>query len=126
MHRDIKLENVLMKKRDIASHRLVTDFEFKIADMGLAKQHMDSNICRQTICGTPMYMAPELLNSEPYNSKADVWSVGTLLFNLLTGVYPFGASNMNDLKSNVRKGEYSFPPELRLSTECTNFVQSCL
>lgn len=61
------------------------DFEFKIADMGLAKQTHTDRILKQTICGTPMYMAPEVLLRKPYNGLADVWSLGTLLYYLLTG-----------------------------------------
>jgi serine/threonine protein kinase len=78
MHRDIKLENILVKqnKSSFASN----DFEFKLADLGQAKLHSGKNLLKQTTCGTPLYMAPEVYFNEPYNGKADVWSLGTMLF----------------------------------------------
>jgi serine/threonine protein kinase len=98
MHRDIKLENILVKKHKGRSTGSVRDFVFKIADMGLAKGHFGDNVLNQTTCGTPMYMAPEVLLKRPYNGLADVWSLGTLLYHMLTGKYPFRARNLNELK----------------------------
>lgn len=67
-----------------------------------------------------MYMAPEVLHHKPYNALADVWSLGTLLYFLLCGKYPFQARNLDDLKHKVMNGKYSL--DLPVSLECVNFV----
>ena len=71
-----------------------------------------------------MYMAPEVLWRQPYNGLADVWSLGTLLFYLLNGRYPFNAKNIEELKNNVKLGDYSLPSNLSL--ECVSFLNCCL
>lgn len=92
----------MVKRKRLSSENgglgAVRDFEFKIADMGLAKGHPGDNALHQTTCGTPMYMAPEVLLHKPYNGLADVWSLGTLLYYLLAGKYPFRARNIDELK----------------------------
>lgn len=70
-----------------------------------------------------MYMAPEVLYRRPYNGLADVWSLGTVLYYLLTRTYPFKASNIDELKRNVF-GAYSQPPGISLS--CRDFLSRCL
>ena len=70
----------------------------------MAKPHLGSQVLKQTICGTPMFMAPELLKHEAYNgSQADVWSLGTVTYFLVTGNYPFEATSLAELKSKVMK-----------------------
>jgi serine/threonine protein kinase len=60
-------------------------------------------------------MAPEVLNGKQYNHKADVWSLGIVFFELLTGFMPFTGKNKEDLKKNLEYGEYKFPKKLKLS-----------
>lgn len=67
---------------------LTVDFEIKIADFGFSKQ-MNSLLTAGTICGTPLYMAPQVLNDVIYTNKVDVWSIGVIFFELLTGSHPF-------------------------------------
>jgi serine/threonine-protein kinase ULK2 len=69
----------------------------KIADLGFSKiqSNIDSDL-NTTYCGTPINMAPEVLNREQYNYKVDVWSVGTILFELLTGHSPFKEAQNKD------------------------------
>ena len=73
-----------------------------------------------------MYMAPEVLMHQPYNHLADVWSLGTLLYFLLCGEYPFPANCIQELKQNVMKGHYCIPADVHLSQECINFLNVCL
>ena len=71
-------------------------------------------------------MAPEIMVGCAYNYKVDIWALGTLLFNLLTGTYPFKGKNISELKDNLRKGAYKIPREVVVSLECIDFLNSCL
>lgn len=80
----------------------------------------------QTTCGTPLYMAPEVYFNEPYNGKADVWSLGTMLFQLLTGQLPFQASTHKELQKKLNSCDYQIPKDIKLSSECISFISDCL
>ena len=106
MHRDIKLENILVKTKKESKNvdfknRLISDFEFKLGDLGLAKNFSTRNEMKATMCGTPLYMAPEVIQGRPYTYKADIWSLGTLLFQILTGQLPFDGQDIAELKLNI-------------------------
>ena len=112
IHRDLKLANLLIHFPDLISKEDTfesdwvesiqlskTNFVVKIADLGFSKILDDVNDFSSTYCGTPINMAPEVLNREQYNHKADVWSVGTMLFELLAGYSPFKeAQNKEQLR----------------------------
>ena len=78
VHRDLKPENVLMDFTDI------TNFDVKIADFGFASLY-DPEEGMDNYLGTPCYMAPEMLQGKKYNEKVDVWSIGVIVFMLLSG-----------------------------------------
>ena len=65
------------------------DFVVKIADLGFSKTYDDQKVHRGTVCGTYLFMAPELYNKKKYSFKVDIWAVGVILFNMLNGVTPF-------------------------------------
>tara|TARA_B100000575_G_C23142272_1_gene665180 strand:- start:6874 stop:8145 length:1272 start_codon:yes stop_codon:yes gene_type:complete len=91
MHRDIKSANIFMtKKRNI-----------KIGDVGIIKVLSPSVDYTRTKIGTPYYMSPELYKHQKYNSKTDVWSIGVLLYELMTLKLPFNANNMDQLKYKI-------------------------
>lgn len=71
-------------------------------------------------------MAPEVLNGQSYNGEADIWSLGTILFELLTGYSPFTGTSKEDLKGNLKKGGFAIPKRLKLSLNCVHFLNSCL
>lgn len=78
------------------------------------------------MCGTPLNMAPEILQGAKYDHKVDVWSLGTVFYEMLTGFSPFTGMNKEDLKKNLEKGNYRFPKHLKLSLEGLDFLNNCL
>ena len=71
-------------------------------------------------------MAPEVINGYLYDQKADVWSLGTLLFQILTGEYPFHGKDLKELKQNLKLGVYKIPKQTVVSPECMDFLNCCL
>ena len=109
MHRDLKLANILLHFPDMVNQEdkitstwlkdvdmNITRFQIKIADLGFSKIQKNINDFSMTYCGTPINMAPEVLNRMSYNYKADVWSLGTIVFDLVTGFSPFSDDKKND------------------------------
>ena len=93
----------------------------KICDFGW------STICqeaRQTFCGTPLYLSPELLLQQNYNTKIDIWSIGVLGFELLFGRVPFEIRNQSDF-TKIINDEVIFPPH-NVSEEAKSFLKGCL
>ena len=141
IHRDIKLENILLNFNSVSniyiqnqenskldySKLSLFDCTIKIADLGYARELDGSNLA-STICGTPMTMAPDVIQfgDRKYNSKADLWSLGAICYELLTGALPFSGNNFNNLIENVMKGKYSFPKTLKISIECVLFINGLL
>lgn len=100
VHRDLKPENILCAKD--------SDTEIKITDFGLSNIMSASNILRSK-CGTPVYMAPEMLQNQPYDQSVDVWAAGILLYIMLSGTLPFYADNPDDFLDLVLSSNFSFP-----------------
>lgn len=119
-HRDLKPENLLLLSEN-------DDSEVKIADFGFAKKVYKKNSLT-TQCGTPGYVAPEILEGTPYDERADNWSVGVILYILLGGYPPFIESTQRDLFKKIRKGEYEFHEEYwgTVSTEAKSLISSLL
>jgi len=106
VHRDVTLENLLLVDTDNKENAI----RIKLCDFGLARRvPAPRSVTR--CCGTPLYMAPEVCKHIPYDQAADMWSIGVLLFMLLTGAPPFAVRSEEELFSKIRLGEWSFPPE---------------
>jgi len=95
VHRDLKLENLLLTKKD--------HLEIKLADFGLSKVYTGEAM--QTACGTPYYVAPEILTGDGYNKKIDTWAAGVLLYVLLSGRLPFSGETDVDLFKAIIESE---------------------
>jgi serine/threonine protein kinase len=112
-HRDLKPENLLLLSD-------TDDSAVKIADFGFAKKVYEKNSLT-TQCGTPGYVAPEILEGTPYDERADMWSVGVILYILLGGYPPFIESTQRDLFRKIRKGDYEFHEGMFLFPLCAPF-----
>lgn len=97
VHRDLKPQNILLSHNGQKSHPQPTDMMLKIADFGFAR-FLQDGVMAATLCGSPMYMAPEVIMSLQYDAKADLWSLGTIVFQCLTGKAPFIAISPQALK----------------------------
>ncbi|KAM7393091.1 hypothetical protein PAMA_007960 [Pampus argenteus] len=107
IHRDLKPQNILLSyPPGRKSHSNNTCI--KIADFGFAR-YLQNNMMAATLCGSPMYMAPEVIMSQNYDAKADLWSIGTIVFQCLTGKAPFQASSPQELRLFYEKNKNLSP-----------------
>lgn len=104
IHRDLKPQNLLLSYNPQLKNPPVVEITVKIADFGFAR-HLSGGDMAATLCGSPLYMAPEVLLGRRYDSSADLWSVGTILYQCLAGEPPFSASNPSTLRKKYHKDE---------------------
>ncbi|RXM91369.1 Serine/threonine-protein kinase ULK2 [Acipenser ruthenus] len=107
IHRDLKPQNILLsyvgrKKAGLNGIRI------KIADFGFAR-YLQNNMMAATLCGSPMYMAPEVIMSQNYDARADLWSIGTVIYQCLVGKPPFQANSPQDLRLFYEKNKALLP-----------------
>lgn len=99
IYRDLKPENLLL---DADGHAKVTDF-------GLSKEGIEDNISAKTVCGTPEYLAPEILRRLGHGKAVDWYSFGALVYEMLTGLPPFYTKDRDKLFERIKRGELSYP-----------------
>ena len=99
----------------------------KLADFGFARSLPQTSMA-ETLCGSPLYMAPEILRYEKYDAKADLWSVGTVLYEMMVGKPPFRAQNHVDLLRKIEKGDdrIRFAEEVVVSDGMKQIIRSLL
>ncbi|XP_043828326.1 serine/threonine-protein kinase 33 [Dromiciops gliroides] len=108
VHRDLKLENILVKSSS-TNEKNETNFNIKVTDFGLAVQKEGGcEVMLQSTCGTPIYMAPEVINAHDYSQQCDIWSIGVIMYMLLCGEPPFLANSEEKLFELIRKGQLCF------------------
>jgi NIMA (never in mitosis gene a)-related kinase len=100
MHRDLKSANVFLNK----------DFTFKLGDMNVSKVANKRGL-NYTQTGTPYYASPEVWRDEPYDSKSDIWSLGCVLYEMITLKPPFTAEDMQGLFHRITKGQFNRIPK---------------
>lgn len=118
IHRDIKLQNVL----------LTHDNNIKIIDFGFAR-YFESDDLIDTICGSPLYMSPELFSKNAYDYKSDYWSMGIVLYNILVGKMPYDAKNIIDLSLKLKNiTDIKIPSNVNnlYNSDLINLVESML
>ena len=133
LHRDLKLDNILCcfnSENDKNSLNMMRSTA-KISDFGFATVLNKSSPLAHTVLGTPTNMDPSLLNNmeqrtrnEGYDQKADIWSLGTLCYEMLVGRNPFSGKSMKDLYNKVKVGTYPLPNTL--SREVVFFIEAML
>ena len=101
IHRDIKPENVLLNDGIVA----------KLTDFGWSN-YIEEEKERKTVCGTPIYLAPEIIKEKGHDEKVDIWCIGVLLFELMTGSVPFQGKDIESLKSNILHLRINWPKEM--------------
>lgn len=113
-HRDLKPENLLY-------YHPGADSKIIITDLGLASSRKKGDEClMKTTCGTPEYIAPEILVRKPYTNAVDMWALGVISYILLSGTMPFEDDNRMRLYRQILKGKYSFSGEVR--TDICSFL----
>ncbi|XP_045505975.1 serine/threonine-protein kinase polo [Colias croceus] len=103
IHRDLKLGNLFLDD----------DLHVKIGDFGLAARIEYEGERKQTVCGTPNYIAPEILTKKGHSFEVDIWSLGCIMYTLLVGKPPFETSTLQDTYKRIKKCEYRIPSALR-------------
>lgn len=103
------------------------DNEVKLIDFGLAKQTKNQNQNMTTIAGTPYFIAPEVLKGQ-YGHECDIWSLGVVLFMILSGKYPFDGAGRAEVFSKIQTGAFSFPskPFDNISDECKDLIKKMI
>lgn len=105
IHRDLKLGNLFLND----------ELNVKIGDFGLATTIAYDGERKKTICGTPNYIAPEILNKKGHSYEVDIWSVGCVMYTLLAGKPPFETKTLKETYGRIRKCEYKLPSAVRAS-----------
>jgi serine/threonine-protein kinase ULK/ATG1 len=130
VHRDLKPHNLLLCPAprgggDAGGERAALP-TLKIADFGFARALGPGAGLADTLCGSPLYMAPEVLACRRYDAKADLWSVGAILWEMLVGAPPYGGANHVQLLRNIEAAPPALPPALRarLSPACVQLLQA--
>ena len=117
IHRDLKLGNLFISEK----------MEIKVGDFGLATKLEFDGERKRTVCGTPNYIAPEILEGKTGHSyEVDVWSLGVIMYTLIIGKPPFETNNVKETYKRIKIGNYSFPENAIISEPAKDLIQSIL
>jgi len=120
VHRDLKPENLLLKRSD-------NDLEVALADFGLSKI-VGQQMMMQTACGTPSYVASEVLNATGYGKEVDMWSIGVITYILLCGFPPFYGDTVPEIFEQIMEANFDYPEEYwgSVTKEAKDFINRLL
>ena len=107
VYRDLKLENLLLD----------SDGHIKVADMGLVKEGVQGDDTTRTFCGTPEYLAPELLQEVDYGASVDWWALGCVMYEMMTGRLPFYSRDQTKLFNAIMKDKLHLPNGMSASAK---------
>ncbi|KAG8741040.1 Cell cycle serine/threonine-protein kinase cdc5/MSD2 [Ceratobasidium sp. 414] len=118
IHRDLKLGNLFLDR----------EMNVKVGDFGLAALIEKPGERKKTICGTPNYIAPEVLfdTANGHSFEVDTWSIGVILYTLVVGKPPFQTKDVKTIYKRIRDNEYEFPPERPISPDAQNLISAIL
>ncbi|CAD8173588.1 unnamed protein product [Paramecium octaurelia] len=116
LHRDIKPENILIHQRTL-----------KLADFGFSVKadYSGNQLFRENV-GTPLYMAPQILENKHYSVKSDIWSIGVMAYQMLTGEHPWVADDPAQLLKSIKSQKLQFPSHIPISEDFKEFIKNCL
>ena len=117
IHRDLKLGNLFISDK----------MEIKVGDFGLATKLEFDGERKRTVCGTPNYIAPEILEGKTGHSyEVDIWSLGVIMYTLIIGKPPFETNNVKETYKRIKIGNYTFPEHAVISEPAKDLIQSIL
>ena len=116
IHRDLKLGNLFLNDK----------MELKVGDFGLATKLDFEGERKKTICGTPNYIAPEVISGAGHSYEVDIWAVGIIIYTLLVGKPPFETRDVKTTYGKIKKAEFSFPDNCKISKEARNLIKKIL
>lgn len=116
IHRDLKLGNLFLNE----------NMEIKLGDFGLATRLEYDGERKKTICGTPNYIAPEILEGKGHSYEVDVWSVGVIIYTQLIGKPPFETPEVKATYKKIKACQYSFPEHVTISDNARNLISKIL
>ncbi|XP_048196576.1 inactive serine/threonine-protein kinase PLK5 [Perognathus longimembris pacificus] len=102
VHRDLKLSNFFLNK----------NMEVKIGDLGLAAKVGPGGHCHRVLCGTPNFLAPEVVSRKGHSCQSDIWALGCIMYTVLTGSPPFTGTPLSEMYQNIRDAHYPEPAHL--------------
>jgi len=115
IYRDLKPENILLDEQGY----------LKLADFGMAKR-LNPDEKAMSFCGTPEYLAPEIITGEGHNKSADWWSFGILIYEMLCGIPPFYNENLDRMYELIKLSELRFPKKIKISSEAQDLITKFL
>ena len=117
IHRDLKLGNLFINEK----------MEIKVGDFGLAAKIDFDGERKRTICGTPNYIAPEVLEGKSGHSyEVDIWSLGVIIYTLIIGKPPFETADVKATYDRIKKNSYSFPEHVQISDAAKDLITRIL
>lgn len=116
IHRDLKLGNLFLSDK----------LEIKVGDFGLAAKLLDQGERRNTVCGTPNYIAPEILEQKGHSFEVDIWSLGVVCYTLLVGRPPFETNEIKTTYKLIRSGCFSYPGNVVLTQNAKNLIDAMI